>query len=354
MSADNPAPSDQTDVVEVVAPVTVEAAIEEAAIPDAPGPATHAHDRPLLGIACKVASVITLTIMAGGVKWLGAFPTGQIVFYRSFFALVPIVAAAFWFGGLHLLKTKRPDAHLIRGFTGIVSMFAGFTALAYIPFADAAAISFAGPLFTVVLASLFLHERVHAVRWAAVVVGFAGILIMIGPHLEFAGVDGERGFTGVILALGGTFCVAFTMVFVRMMSAHEHSITIAFYFSVACAAAGLLSWPFGWLMQSPIETAVLVGTGLLGGVGQLFLSFGYRYAEASLNAPFEYIAMIVAVLMGYFLFDEVPMPIVLVGAAVVIAAGLVIVWWERRTRRRVLPSPLGGEGGELRARSAKE
>jgi drug/metabolite transporter (DMT)-like permease len=320
------------DTIEVVAPITVEAAIEEAAMLDAPG-APGAHDRPLLGIACKVVSVVTLTIMAGGVKWLAAFPTGQIVFYRSFFALVPIVAAAFWFGGLHLLATKRPDAHLIRGFTGIVSMFAGFTALAFIPFADAAAISFAGPLFTVILAALFLHERVHAVRWAAVVVGFVGILIMIGPHLDFSSAAGTRGMTGVLLAIAGTFCVAFTMVFVRMMSAHEHSITIAFYFSVACAAAGLLSWPFGWMMQSPFETAILIGTGLLGGVGQLFLSFGYRYAEASLNAPFEYIAMIVAVAMGYFIFDEVPLPIVLAGAAVVIGAGLVIVWWERRSRR---------------------
>jgi drug/metabolite transporter (DMT)-like permease len=180
MSADRPAPSEANDAVEVIAPVTVEAAIEEAAIPDAPGPPSAAHDRPLLGIACKIASVITLTIMAGGVKWLGHFPTGQIVFYRSFFALVPIVAAAYWFGGLHLLKTKRPDAHIIRGFTGIVSMFAGFTALAFIPFADAAAISFAGPLFTVVLASLFLHEKVHAVRWGAVAVGFAGILLFFG------------------------------------------------------------------------------------------------------------------------------------------------------------------------------
>jgi drug/metabolite transporter (DMT)-like permease len=320
------------DTIEVVAPVTVEAAIEEAAIPDAPG-GPGPHDRPLLGIACKVASVITLTVMAGGVKWLAHFPTGQIVFYRSFFALVPIIAAAYWFGGLYLLKTKRPDAHLIRGFTGIVSMFAGFTALAFIPFADAAAISFAGPLFTVVLASLFLHEKVHAVRWTAVVVGFGGILIMIGPHLDFASAGGTHGMMGVLLAIAGTFCVAFTMVFVRMMSAHEHSITIAFYFSVACAAAGFLSWPFGWEWQSPLETAILIGTGLLGGVGQLFLSFSYRYAEASLNAPFEYTAMIVAVAMGYFIFDEVPLPIMLAGAAVVIAAGLVIVWWERRARR---------------------
>jgi drug/metabolite transporter (DMT)-like permease len=321
------------DTIDVVAPTTVEAAIEESAIPDAPGAPSALRDRPLLGIACKIASVITLTIMAGGVKWLAHFPTGQIVFYRSFFALVPIVAAAYWFGGLHLLKTKRPDAHIIRGFTGIVSMFAGFTALAFIPFADAAAISFAGPLFTVVLASLFLHEKVHTVRWAAVVVGFTGILLMIGQHVQFAAAGSEHGLMGVLLAVAGTFCVAFTMVFVRMMSAHEHSITIAFYFSVACAAAGLLSWPFGWLWQTPLETLILIGTGILGGVGQLFLSFSYRYAEASLNAPFEYVSMIVAVAMGYFIFQEVPTVMVLAGAAVVIAAGLIIVWWERRARR---------------------
>lgn len=321
------------DTIDVVAPATVEAAIEEAAIPDAPGAPAYAHNHPLLGIVCKLASVLTLTVMAAGVKWLGHFPTGQIVFYRSFFALIPIVAAAYWFGGPHLLTTRRPDAHLIRGLTGIVSMYAGFTALAFIPFADAAAISFAGPLFTVILASLFLGERVQPVRWIAVAVGLTGVVFMIAPHVDLSWGAGGRGFMGALLALAGTFCVAFTMVFVRKMSAHEHSITIAFYFSVACAAAGLLSWPFGWLWQTPLETAVLIGCGLLGGVGQLFLSFSYRYAEASLNAPFEYTAMIVAVVMGYFIFDEVPTAIVLIGAAVVIAAGLVIVWRERQTRK---------------------
>jgi drug/metabolite transporter (DMT)-like permease len=330
MSVDEPG-----KVVDVVAPTTVEAAIDESAIPDAPGKPTYAHDQPLLGIACKLASVIMLSTMAAGVKWLGHFPTGQIVFYRSAFALIPIVAAAYLYGGPHFLTTKRPDAHAIRAIIGVVSMFAGFTALSMIPFADATAISFASPLFTVMLAALILHERIHAVRWGAVAVGFIGILIMIGPHISFTG--GNRAMLGAFLALFGTACVALAMTFIRQMSAHEHSITIAFYFSVACALAGLATWPFGWLPQTPMETAVLIGCGLLGGVGQLFLSFSYRYAEASLNAPFEYTAMIVAVTLGYFIFDEVPSWTVLVGALVVIAAGLVIVWRERR--KKTPPSP---------------
>ena len=267
--------------------------------------------------------------MAAGVKWLGHFPTGQIIFYRSFFALVPVIAAAFLFGGPHLLTTRRPDAHAIRAVIGVVSMFCGFTALSMIPFADATAISFASPLFTVVLASLLLGERVHAVRWGAVAVGFAGILVMIGPHLELGG---SRPMLGALLALASTVCIAFTMIFIRRMSAHEHSITIAFYFSIACAVAGLATWPLGWQPQTIEETAMLVGCGLLGGVGQLFLSFSYRYAEASLNAPFEYSAMISAVVLGYFVFGEVPALTVLAGAAIVIVAGLVIVWRERRAR----------------------
>ena len=319
------------DGIEVVAPVTVKSAIDERAIPDAPGRPTHTHDQPLLGIACKVASVIMLSTMAAGVKWLGHFPAGQIVFYRSAFALIPIVAAAYLYGGPHLLATRRPDAHAIRSIIGVVSMFSGFTALAFIPFADATAISFASPLFTVVLASLILHERIRAVRWTAVAVGFAGILIMIGPHIRFSG--GDNAMLGALLALFGTLCVAFAMTFIRQMSAHEHSITIAFYFSIACALAGLATWPFGWLPQTPLETAILIGCGLLGGVGQLFLSFSYRYAEASLNAPFEYVAMIVAVTLGYFIFGEIPAWTVLAGALVVIAAGLTIVWRERRARQ---------------------
>ena len=319
------------DAIDIEAPITVEEAIDEAAIPDAPGPPSQFRDHPLLGIACKLASVVTLSTMAAGVKWLGHFPTGQIVFYRSAFALVPIVAAAYLYGGPHLLATTRPDAHFIRSGIGVVSMFCGFTALSMIPFADATAISFASPLFTVILASLLLGERIRMVRWGAVAVGFAGILIMIGPHLEFSG--GGRAFWGSLLALAGIFCVAMAMIFIRKMSAHEHSITIAFYFSLACGLAGLLTVPFGWLPQSTTETAVLIGCGLLGGVGQLFLSFSYRYAEASLNAPFEYTAMIVAVVLGYFVFGEVPAWTVLVGALVVMAAGSVIVWRERRARK---------------------
>ena len=327
MSAD-----EEGGTIDVVAPATVEAAIDEAAIADPTGRPPHWHDRPLLGIACKVTSVVLLSTMAAGVKWLGHFPTGQIVFFRSAFALIPIVAAAYLFGGTHLLRTRRPDAHALRAGAGVISMFCGFTALSMIPFADATAISFGSPLFTVVLASLLLGERIRAVRWSAVAVGFAGILVMIGPHMHFEG--GGRAMIGTLLALTGTACVALAMTFIRKMSAHEHSITIAFYFSLVCALAGLATLPFGWLPQSPLETALLVGCGLLGGVGQLFLSFSYRYAEASLNAPFEYTAMLVAVTLGYAVFGEIPTWQVLTGAVIVIAAGLVIVWRERRLRRR--------------------
>jgi drug/metabolite transporter (DMT)-like permease len=183
----------------------------------------------------------------------------------------------------------------------------------------------------VVLASALLGERVHSVRWGAVVVGFAGILVMIGPHLQFGG--DARTLLGYALALGGIFCVSIAMIFIRKMSAHEHSITIAFYFSVTCAIAGLLTLPFGWNHQALLDTAILIGCGLIGGVGQLFLSFSYRYAEASLVAPFEYVAMIVAVIIGYFIFSEIPAWTVLIGAAIVMGAGLVIVWRERRARR---------------------
>jgi drug/metabolite transporter (DMT)-like permease len=320
----------EAEAIDVVAPATVEAAIEEDALPDPPVP-THMRDHPLLGIFCKTMSVVLLSVMAAGVKWLAHFPTGQIVFYRSFFALIPIVIAARLYGGYHLLGTTRPDAHAIRSGVGVLSMFLGFTALGMIPFADATAISFASPIFTVLLASMLLGERVHAVRWSAVAVGFAGILVMIGPHLEFGG--DPRTLAGYALALGGIFCVAIAMIFIRKMSAHEHSITIAFYFSVACALAGLLTLPFGWGEQTLLDTAILIGCGLIGGVGQLFLSFSYRYAEASLVAPFEYVAMIVAIIMGYFVFGEIPAWTVLVGATIVMAAGLVIVWRERRAGR---------------------
>jgi drug/metabolite transporter (DMT)-like permease len=288
------------------------------------------RDQPLLGIACKVAATLFFAFMFAAIRWLGPhFPLGEIVFFRSTLGIPVIVAAAYMTGGFSLLATRRIDSHALRSIAGTISMFCNFAAYTYLPLADATAIGFAAPLFVVMLAALLLSERVHVYRWSAVVVGFLGVLLIAGPEASTT----SSALYGAFFALTGAALTAVAMIFLRRMSAHEHSITIAFYFMLTSATVSLFTIFFGWSWPTWNEAAVLAFTGLAGGVGQLFLSFSYRYGEASVLAPFDYAAMIWAVVLGYFLFGELPSAQVWIGGAIVIAAGLLILWRERKLGR---------------------
>jgi drug/metabolite transporter (DMT)-like permease len=270
--------------------------------------------------------------MFAAVRWLGPdFPTGQIVFWRSFVGMAVIVIMALAMRRPALLTTKRLDAHAFRSVSGVIAMFCNFTAFALLPLAEATTLSFAAPLFVVVLAATMLSEQVHVYRWSAVAVGFAGVLIIVGPYLDFA--EGDL-LLGAMFALAGALLSAFAMVFLKRMSTHEHSVTIAFYFMLVSTVVGLTTIVFGWRPLSWQEALVLVGCGLAGGIGQVFLSFSYRYADVSALAPFDYTSLIWAAALGWFLFGELPMEQVWLGAAVIVAAGLFIIWRERRLGRQ--------------------
>jgi drug/metabolite transporter (DMT)-like permease len=287
------------------------------------------RDRPLLGIACKVLATLLFAFMFASIRWLGAYlPIGEIVFFRGLLGMVVIIIVALATGGLELLMTRNIGSHAVRSIAGTISMFCYFSAYVFLPLADATAITFASPLFVVILAALMLGEKVHVYRWSAVMVGFLGVLVIVGPEANLA-----RGAAlGAGLALLGAALAALAMIYIRRMSAHEHSVTIAFYFMLTSCTLSLLTLPFGWNVPGREQALVLLITGCSGGVGQLFLSLSYRYSEASVLAPFDYVAMIWAVVLGYFVFDELPTTGVWVGAAIVIAAGLMILWRERTLR----------------------
>jgi drug/metabolite transporter (DMT)-like permease len=210
-------------------------------------------------------------------------------------------------------------------------MFLNFFAVTRLPLADVTAFSFVMPIFATVLAAFLLGEKVGPHRAAAVVIGFGGVLLMAEPH----GVLGtSAGSTvGAGAALTGAFLSAFVVVFIRHMSATETSEAIVFYFMVVCAASGAVTMLWSFTPLTWEQTGLLVLCGVLGGVGQLCMTYCYRYAEPSLLASFDYAAMVWAVALGYLVFAEIPERIVLGGAGVVIAAGLTIVWRERRVHR---------------------
>lgn len=278
--------------------------------------------------------------MYAAVKLAGEVPLGEAIFFRSFFALVPLfVLAAFTAGVGNVMRTRRPGVHLLRSLAGVSSMFLNFAALETLPLADITAFSFVMPIFAVVLAALMLKERVGLYRSAAVGVGFCGVLLMIEPYGGIGAVISNGPSKGAGLALGGSLFSAFVVVFIRQMSATEKSETIVFYFMLTAAIAGALVMIGHHVLPDAHMAFWLVLSGVFGGVGQICMTYSYRYAEPSLLAPFDYVAMVWATALGYLLFADVPQMMVLIGAGVVIAAGLFIVWRERRLHKKGLPLP---------------
>lgn len=289
---------------------------------------------PLVGIALKVLSALSFTLMSAGVKWLGAgYPTGQIVFFRSAFALVPLLAWLAWQGGLLAsVRTSNLRGHLTRGVISSCGMFSSFLALAYLPLSDAVAIGYAAPLITVVLAAAILKETVRLYRWAAVAAGFVGVLVMLFPHLQAgqAGAVSSGAATGAAFALLSAFCTAGATVQVRRLTATERTGAIVLYFSLLTTALGLSTAVLGWTMPGIRDFALLIGLGILGGIGQILLTQSFRFADASLVAPFDYTSMLWAVPIGWLLFSQLPDGFVVAGGLVVATAGVAVIWYERR------------------------
>jgi len=212
-------------------------------------------------------------------------------------------------------------------------MFCNFAAFTLLPLAEATTLGFAQPLFVVALAALILGERVRIYRWSAVMIGFAGVIVMMWPYLDIWGtfaMGSTERMIGAVCALTGAFLNAGTTIQTRRLTTSETTSAIVFYFSLICSVAGLVTLPFGWLPVSPLEALTLVMIGVIGGMSHLLLTESYRHAPASVVAPFDYTAMIWAFLFGYFVFGELPTVYVYVGGAIVVSCGLFVVWRERR------------------------
>ncbi|BCH25989.1 membrane protein [Mesorhizobium sp. L-8-3] len=293
------------------------------------------HDRsPLRAIALKVASVAVFVGMSSFIKAAGQLPAGQIVFFRSFFAILPILVMLGWQRELRFaLATQRPLNHIARGAVGVTAMALSFFALTRLPLPEAITLNYAQPLLVIVFSVLFLGETIRIYRWSAVIVGLIGVSIVSWPKLTLLGAASglsNQEAIGVAAALAGAAVSAVALLLVRNLVRTERSTTIVLWFSLSASVAGLLSLPFGWAPLSGEQAAFLVAAGFCGGIAQILMTEAYRYAEASTVAPFEYTSMILAIIVGYLAFDEVPTVHMVVGGAIVIAAGLFIIWRERR------------------------
>jgi drug/metabolite transporter (DMT)-like permease len=294
------------------------------------------------GIALKLASLLLFAVMSALIRGFGdTIPVGQVVFFRSVFAIVPVVIIyAARRELVTAVRTHRLKGHLGRGVISVFAMFLSFAALQRLPLVDATAISFAAPLIVVALAALILKERVRRYRWSAVAIGFFGVIVMLTPYLDLGDAAATGAAIGALLALLAAFCNAGTVIETRRLTSTETTAAIVFYFSLFSALAGLLTLPFAWHPPTGLEFAELVAIGVIAGVAHILLTEGYRFAPASLLAPFEYTAMVWAFVLGYVMFGETPTPAVVLGGVIVAASGLLVIWREHllgleRPRARV-------------------
>ena len=290
--------------------------------------------QPVKGIVLKLCAVVLFIVMSAMIKAASEqVPPGQAVFFRSAFAIPVILIWIALRGQLRTgLKARNPMGHVWRGLMGTVAMGLGFAALGLLPLPEATALGYAAPLLTVVFAAMFLDERVGLYRIGMVLLGMAGVVIVLAPRLTaFGGETVEvMQAVGALSALTGAICAALAQIYIRKMVATEQTSAIVFYFSITSASLSLLTLPFGWVMPGASTATLLIGAGLLGGMGQIFLTSAYRFADASVVAPFDYASIIFALGIGYVIFDEVPTRTMLMGAALVILAGCLIIWRERQ------------------------
>jgi drug/metabolite transporter (DMT)-like permease len=287
---------------------------------------------PLRGITLKVVSVCFFVVMAALLKATGTIPAGELVFFRCFFAILPVVAWLLWRGQLRsALHTKRPFGHIVRALVGATSMGLGFFALTRLPLPEATAIGYAAPLLIVVFSAILLKERVHLFRWTAVSVGLVGVVIILWPRLTLftsgQPLDNSEAI-GAIAAFAGAIVTAFALMQVRNLTRTERTESIVLYFFISASLMSLLTIPFGWAMPTPEQAVLLIGAGFAGGFGQLLMTSSYRYADMSVIAPFEYVSLLLTLVIGFAVFGDVPTLSMVFGAIIIVLSGIAVILRE--------------------------
>lgn len=284
-------------------------------------------------ILLKLGAVTLFIVMASLVKAASAeVPPGQTVFFRAFWG-IPVILVWLVVTG-HMkdgLVTQNPMGHFWRGVVGTSAMSMGFAALAFLPLSEVKAIQYAQPVLVVVFAAMFLGEMIRIYRLSAVFLGLTGVMVIMWPRLT-AFSDGSMEpvlALGAVLALGSAVMAGLSHVFVRKLTDTEPTSAIVFWFAVTASCLSLLTAPFGWVWPSTAVLWMMIGSGVVGAFGQVMLVASYRGVDVSVVAPFEYASILLALLIGYTVFDEVPTVQMLFGILLIVIAGILIIWRER-------------------------
>lgn len=288
---------------------------------------SRSSDNLLLGIGAMLIGMLLMTMMDATAKWLGeGYPISQVVFFRNLFALPPILVMAWASGGLRSLATKQWQLHLLRGFAILLAIYTFFWGLRFLPLAEAIALAFLAPLFVSLLSIPLLGEKVGPRRWAAVGVGFLGMLVMLRPGAEVFRWE-------ALLPTATAFGYGFAMILTRRLSRQDSNASIIFWGTLlGCLVSGLFL-PFAWRTPSLIDFGLLAMMGIVGSVSMYCMTVAYRSAPAALIAPFEYTALLWGLLIGWLIWHELPDAWVWAGAAIIVGAGIYILHREQQLAR---------------------
>jgi drug/metabolite transporter (DMT)-like permease len=281
-----------------------------------------------LGMWAAGGAFLMFTIMNVFAKYLSSgHSVIEIAFYRNLVACVPFLLAAFMFGRREILVIQsKPRIVAVRAILGTVTLITTFAAYSLMPMAETTVLMFTASLFIPVLGVVFLKERVGPYRWSAVLAGFVGVAIMVNP-------TGETNTLGVTIALCAALLQAFMSILLRHLGGHELPQTITFYFFVIGTFLTGLALPFVATGPTLAEIPLFFGVGLSGAAAQWLYSIALKHTPAAVVAVLNYSSIVWAMLFGWLIWNDWPLPVVLAGAGVVIASNMLIAWRESRLRR---------------------
>jgi drug/metabolite transporter (DMT)-like permease len=285
-------------------------------------------------ILCMVVATMLFSCVSALAKWqIAIYPLGEVLFVRSISSFVACAAVMIPINGLSIFATRRPRDHLARGLSQSISQTFLVLAFGLMPLAGAIAINFSAPLFAALVSIVWLKERVGLVRWTALLIGFFGVLIVTNP--------GADSLTlGALFALGNAVMYGSVTVAVRGMTRTESANTLVIWQLGTVAFFHSFLLLFGWRWPTPIDAMMLIGGGFINVIGQYLWTHSLRLAPTSAVTPFYYLTLVWAMVIGFFVWGDVPTIGLLIGSAIVIASGLFLLWRETLRQRAATIGPL--------------
>ena len=286
------------------------------------------------GAALLMAAALFFSLMVAIIKLLGQdYHITQILLIRQII-MTAIVAPLIWKNFPGALRSHRPGLQLVRIAFALVAMLLGFEGVVHLKLADATAITFAKSFFVTIFAVLILKEKVGIRRWAAVAIGFLGVVIMMRPGTDAFSIYGLYVFVG-------SGCAGFVMVIIRLMSRHDEPLTILTWQAIGVGLAMLVPGIWFWQWPTAIDWVLFVLMGVISYVAQMFNIHAYKWGEASVLASLDYVRLLYATALGYFLFSNLPGNQTWLGAAVIIAASIYTIRREATRNQKLVRSPQG-------------